>query len=1478
MALLGGRYRHLRELGRGGSGRVVLVRDEFGGVERAVKMVPPASRDRLVWEFELLRRIAHPNLATVHELLLCRDGVGEPFHLSPGSAVLVEDFVEGTPAGRLTAAVHGHARWLLALKIADDVCAALCAIHDAGLLHGDLKPDNILARADGSAVLVDLGLAGPPLEADGRLRGTPALLAPEAWAGTRSVATDLFALGATLAQLLAGRREGPPLRSSPPSPLSVDELPAAIPPELRALIGGLLAPDPAERPDDARETLARIRQTRRSLGEAVSPQALGEPSPQARALAASRVPYVGPSAPLERLVDALRDGGVVRVGGPDGAGRSRLIEEATVRLQREAADAGRPVPTYVAAAAPCSPPNGACVLHLRGPVDEVWLERELGAAAVAGRSLAVVVEEAEGADIRVGPLHADALGTLVERLLGRQDEALRRAAQEVSGGLAGRLCRIVADAFAAGCDPTRPDVLGAAVRFDGATDEWSDAIDRLALAGGSLPVDELPLSAAEARRLTSRGQAWIANGRWVLRRDLVERRRGRAKAFETQDRRAAAYLAAAAGDPEAAAAFAALIDEAFDAGDIAEAERLAADASRLVGGPELALRHADALRAAGRYDEALNALDGHQGSGIAAARAEIARRAGRRELAEEAAREAGEAGTLTRAWLTLSDPDGPAPTDEVRAWKALVAGGLQDAERHAWAGLRAHPGESRQARQARARLHATLGAVLQARGDLAGAAKHHRRARDLARALGERHLTATALANLGAVQLDAGVLGEGRQALLDAGRELLRLGRDRDAGRALANLASVSLWIGDESTAARVCEQAEEAANRADDEEARSIAWLLRLELALRVGDLGRAWALAERSPTGTSPTVALVRTRAAGLLAPHDPDRAASLRDRSAPAFEGWLADARLALARRQAPPTLSPPEPPDTWEQRLLLAFLEADLAAAAGDGSRLELAGARARELLDEAARSLDPTQRRRLRRVPAHQRVLAHRPAQRTEASQDRWRRLAARAKRLTPERDLQWLREEVVDAAVELVDAERGFWIERTERGRLTVRAGLDHDEEMAISRSVVARALDSRRPVWALDALEDERLREAGSVHALALRSVLCVPLRWRGRDAALYVDDRSRPAAFDEEDGALLADLAELAAIALHGAERLRAERAATAQLEQARRRLLGEVEAQRAQLASLRACTPDLVAASPAMRRTMDLVARVAPAELPVLVVGESGTGKERIARAIHAMSPRCDGPFIAESCAAIADTLLESALFGHERGAFTGANRARRGLFELADGGTLLLDEVGEMSPAMQAKLLRVLQEGELRRVGAQRTRRIDVRVIAATHRDLKAMVEAGNFREDLYYRLAVVTVEVPPLRERPEDLPGLVQAALDEHARTQGRRVSITAAALDALARAPWPGNVRQLHNTIERALLAADDTIDVPHLELDGKSPSTGTLDLKGRIAALERELIEEAMRRCGHNQTHAARLLGVSRYGLQKKLKRLGIS
>jgi len=312
------------------------------------------------------------------------------------------------------------------------------------------------------------------------------------------------------------------------------------------------------------------------------------------------------------------------------------------------------------------------------------------------------------------------------------------------------------------------------------------------------------------------------------------------------------------------------------------------------------------------------------------------------------------------------------------------------------------------------------------------------------------------------------------------------------------------------------------------------------------------------------------------------------------------------------------------------------------------------------------------------------------------------------------------------------------------------------------------------------------------------------------------------------------------------------------------------------------------DILGGSPAIRQLLLDIARVAPARTSVLILGESGTGKELVARALHRESPRAGSPLITVNCAAFAETLLESELFGHERGAFTGATERKRGLLEVAEGGTLFLDEIGEFPLTLQPKLLRVLQERRFRRVGGTAEIESDVRVVAATHRDLGAMLAAGEFREDFYYRLNVVTLRVPPLRERPEDIPLLALHFLRRFARELDRPVAVLHPdALRALQAHTWPGNVRELQNVIERGVLfCAGDTLGVSDLPEPLRQPPVSAspvvpleLDrpLPALLDAVEKDLIRRALVKARGVQAQAAELLGISRSNLQYKLKKYGL-
>ncbi len=307
------------------------------------------------------------------------------------------------------------------------------------------------------------------------------------------------------------------------------------------------------------------------------------------------------------------------------------------------------------------------------------------------------------------------------------------------------------------------------------------------------------------------------------------------------------------------------------------------------------------------------------------------------------------------------------------------------------------------------------------------------------------------------------------------------------------------------------------------------------------------------------------------------------------------------------------------------------------------------------------------------------------------------------------------------------------------------------------------------------------------------------------------------------------------------------------------------------------------DLIGNTPQMKEIFHLIEIAAPTSANVLITGASGTGKDLVARAIHNGSPRRKGPFIAINCSAIPETLLESEIFGHERGAFTGAEKTKEGCYELADGGTLFLDEISEMSPDMQAKLLRVLETGTFRRVGGKVERKADVRIVSASNADLEAAIKEGLFREDLYYRLNVFCIDLPPLKDRADDIPLLVQAFLEEFNRKNNRNIkAVDPEAMNLLKSHSWPGNVRELRNVIERATIVCKSNIispaDLPpHMRPRSSKKPTLTLQIGTKIEDIEREVVLRTLSYAGGNKTRAAKMLGISLKTLHNKVNKYGI-
>jgi transcriptional regulator with GAF, ATPase, and Fis domain len=537
------------------------------------------------------------------------------------------------------------------------------------------------------------------------------------------------------------------------------------------------------------------------------------------------------------------------------------------------------------------------------------------------------------------------------------------------------------------------------------------------------------------------------------------------------------------------------------------------------------------------------------------------------------------------------------------------------------------------------------------------------------------------------------------------------------------------------------------------------------------------------------------------------------------------------------------------------------------------------------------------------------------------ARERLRTFARVTRALLSETELSSLLRLIVDSALALLGGERGFVLlagkvageDVKDPREMKVRVARSFDRSdipvpaTRISTGIAHRVLENGRPLISVDAGNDERFSAMASVEELHLRSVMCFPIAVDGRtEGVLYVDNRMQRGAFSEQDLEEAELFAGQAAIAIKNArlvaelrERNQRLLQSAEQIQSLNEQLGRKVRDQGSELAVLRVELErergrydysSIVGASDAMKRVFGELDRIIPTELPVLIHGESGTGKELIARAIHFNGPRKERPFVVENCAALPDALLESELFGHVRGAFTGADRAKKGLLEQASGGTLFLDEIGDMSSEMQKKLLRVLQEGEVRPLGSNQVVKVDVRLLSASHQDLGQLVKEGKFREDLYYRVNVLALELPPLRGRLEDIPLLAGALLARAARESGRVApQLSHEVLAALAGYDWPGNVRELENEMRRVLLLAEETVMLEQLTpaiLEPADQATGPLvpaplvvgDLRLAVETFERTAIDEALRRAGGNKSRAAKELGISRFALQRKLEKYGLS
>ncbi|CAN91590.1 Protein kinase [Sorangium cellulosum So ce56] len=811
-------------------------------------------------------------------------------------------------------------------------------------------------------------------------------------------------------------------------------------------------------------------------------------------------------------------------------------------------------------------------------------------------------------------------------------------------------------------------------------------------------------------------------------------------------------------------------------------------------------------------------------------------------------------------------------------------------------------------------------------GDAALAARGFQEALDLAEAEGLGDLLATAALNLGTARHQLGDWGAALRCYERGLRAAIAFAKERTEATLRFNLAKIHADVG-------LLERAELAVARMRapegpraPEEIAVAALGLAAEIAAARGALGEAARLLEEARAGHA---ARGSKREACEAVIHAAEVALAARDRAA-------AGARLAEAAallREA----------DAADLALRHATAGAELALARGDTgaalaevqrgaglvvrvSQLEL-HAKHEEVSAEVLRLRSATalaERHRTAALECWERIGSTLPADLAEVFWRHPRRAALRAgpappgarmelvlkllevnRRLSSTLDAEEVLRLAMDAAIELTGAERGFVILASPspepgghaKGRLEVAVARNLDRErvgksqLKFSHGIAKRVVERGEAVLTVDALADERFHGNASVHGLRLRSIVCVPIRAHGAVlGAVYLDNRFQRGKFAEGDADLLGAFADQIAVALHNGRLMAELRDRTRALEEEQRRVAELMRSQADEIerlshelertrADARRDFPEIAGRSAPMRAVLALCERVAESDVTVTVTGESGTGKELVARAIHAGGPRRDGPFVAVNCAALPEALLESELFGHVKGAFTGAVRDHGGLFLSARGGTLFLDELGEVPLGVQAKLLRALQERSIRPVGSDRSVSVaDVRVVCATNRDLRDEVARGRFREDLYYRVSVIEIRLPPLRDRPEDIPAIAQAIVEKLAARQGRPAfRLSRGALRRLSSYGWPGNVRQLENVLSRAcVLSPGPEIGAADIQLPAAAPAP-----RGRSRAehqgAEEERIRAALDLSRWNVSEVSRSLGIPRMTLYRKLARYGL-
>lgn len=1470
------RYEAVERLGKGGGGEVWAARDRLSGRVVALK---------------LLRKKAEQGevLALVREATVLSgvEGLSLPRVLhfgrlpKTGRAYMVRELVAGASLADLVEKGEDGHNYLAAVAQAAEL---LTRLHRALMLHGDIKPANIIVGTDGRATLVDLGLAAHWREGGARPEGlTPRYAAPELFRGAPlTPQAEVFALGATLREVVASS-------------------PSTVASGVAAKVAEVVARSTDADPDTRYPSADEFAQALRSAAK------LEPTSEFERARVWSIVGLDDVCAEFLAGVRALGAGGGLVLSGSTGSGRSTLLRRAAWSLGVSGAavalidaESGALDEALAIVLADCKARDLVLMVddaELRSPKELERLDK------LRGKGARIVLTVASDADVsalpgatfalfQMPPLSTDVTMSLVARMIPSLSDALIDHIVARTGGVPGVL-RAVVD------------------KLEGTAVVSTDDVDRR--------LDDMPIPpgvvvpVAEIERLLDRGRLDHA----------AEALKAYAADSSVAVALARAKLATGRGSPQEALRELARVEGALDrqdvaqtaawhvhkaramlrAGDYGEAETNANTALTQVGSALLGDLGPDGNGADGSSEVAAMAADALAVCGLAqslSARHDEA--AGTLQRSVKVARSAGHERMLAVALGSL-------------AFALQRNDRLDDAESaHKEAlGLAENAGDA--GHVATTRLN--LAGIAKTRGDVAGAIGHLEAAVDMGRRSGRESTLRQALLNLANLDLYVGRSARAR-ASIDA------LAEERDGltqaqkAQLLALEAEAAGLSGDFVVAAQKClacaESYEQLGRRVDAAEAILERLLFTAQasgdsdLAVWQEQLFHAEALLGDSGAH----------RALFLIARAELAAYAAETEQSLEAYAEAIAAGKESGQRE--------------WEWRALAG--RAQLRLKAGDLAGASVDRQQALDVLEAIAVKLPRDLREVYWNEPRRRALRSQHNSIRPTVKpitdsfddpnaptqigvtvrEDRLWRVLEVNREIAGEYDLDKLLGMVTDHAISLLRAERGFVLLRSRSGNdhLSVHAVRDRDGDdphARFSQSIAERVVQTGEPFVAVDAGSDDRVADYVSVHQLMLRSVACAPIRSRGSRTigALYVETRMRPGqTFGAEVPALCA-FADQVAIAIETArlvgenqERARELEEANRELEAARAKLEQSLGRRTEQLANTRRDLRSaravirghfgykgIVGTSEAMRRVYAIIDRVKDTDVAVLITGESGTGKEIIARAIHDAGPRGKMKMVGVNCGAIPEHLLESELFGHVRGAFTGADRERKGLFRELDGGTILLDEIGEMPQKMQAGLLRVLQEKVVRPVGGNAEEKVNTRVIAATHRHLADMVRSGAFREDLYYRLNVIELKVPALRERSEDVPMLIDHFLRRFAaRYKRERRTVSRDALKMLMAHPWPGNVRQLENVLLNAWILSDAAeleptdfelpADLPSKPMAAEDSHTRPQSI-GMRRQVEKDRIIEALTSTNWNRAKAAELMAMPRRTFYRRLKKYGI-